>query len=139
VVLSGIVGVCANMMLCEVRKKLTRSGPRADGAKATRGRFPEAFGTLRLYEHGNHLRMGQAYASFELDHFRLDFWRPQFIGEFQAERDKYLLACCDQACASKIMLKGVSVARRKRLKPASVTTWRNLPSPAWAPSPNATS
>jgi hypothetical protein len=46
---------------------------------------------------------------------------------------------CDQACTSKIILNGVSVARRKRLKPASVATWRNLPSPAWAPSPRATS
>src|SRR5450631_2248583 len=44
-----------------------------------------------------------------------------------------------QERTSKIMLNGVSVARRKRLKPASVATWRNLPSPAWAPSPKATS
>src|SRR3981081_1837178 len=43
-----------------------------------------------------------------------------------------------QARTSKIILNGVSVARRKRLKPASVATWRNLPSPACAPSPSPT-
>jgi hypothetical protein len=49
------------------------------------------------------------------------------------------IARIQDACTSKIILNGVSVARRKRLKPASVATWRNLPSPACAPSPNATS
>jgi hypothetical protein len=48
-------------------------------------------------------------------------------------------ASSDQARTSKIMLNGVSVARRKRLKPASVATWRSLRSPAWAPSPRPTS
>jgi hypothetical protein len=49
------------------------------------------------------------------------------------------VAPLDQARTSKIMLKGVSVARRKRLKPASVATCRSLRSPAWAPSPRPTS
>lgn len=44
-----------------------------------------------------------------------------------------------QARTSKIKLNGVSVARLKRLKPASVATWRSLRSPAWAPSPRPTS
>ena len=34
---------------------------------------------------------------------------------------------------------GVSAARRKCVKPASVKTARSLPSPAWAPSPSPTS
>src|SRR5207248_6712865 len=44
-----------------------------------------------------------------------------------------------QARASRIMLKGVSVARRKRLKPPALATSRNLASPAWAPSARPTS
>src|SRR5579883_1502564 len=39
-----------------------------------------------------------------------------------------------QGLASRMMLNGVSVARRKREKPADVTISRNLFSPAWAPS-----
>jgi hypothetical protein len=44
-----------------------------------------------------------------------------------------------QERTSKIMLNGVSVARRNCLKPASVATWRSLRSPACAPSPQPTS
>ena len=35
--------------------------------------------------------------------------------------------------ASYTLLNGVSATRRKRVKPASVTTWRMAASPAWAP------
>src|SRR5580704_4675519 len=38
-----------------------------------------------------------------------------------------------QGRASKTTLNGVSVARRKRVKPASSATWRMASSPAWAP------
>ncbi len=41
--------------------------------------------------------------------------------------------------ASSTRLKGVSVARRKRVKPPAVTTSRSRASPACAPSPNPTS
>src|SRR5579885_933484 len=41
--------------------------------------------------------------------------------------------------ASKTMLNGVSVARRKRVNPADVTTSRSLASPACAPNPSPTS
>lgn len=44
-----------------------------------------------------------------------------------------------QALTSKTMLNGVSVARRKRLKPASSATLRSRISPACAPSPSPTS
>ena len=33
----------------------------------------------------------QAYAPLELDDFRLDFRRSEFVRKFQAERDQYLL------------------------------------------------
>ena len=49
------------------------------------------------------------------------------------------LAGIVQERTSKIMLNGVSVARRNRWKPASVATWRSLRSPACAPSPQPTS
>ena len=39
-----------------------------------------------------------------------------------------------QGRASNTRLNGVSATRRKRVKPASVTTWRIAASPAWAPS-----
>ena len=39
-----------------------------------------------------------------------------------------------QGRASYTLLNGVSAARRNRVKPASVTTWRIAASPAWAPS-----
>ena len=41
--------------------------------------------------------------------------------------------------ASSTMLNGVSAARRKRVKPPSATTSRNLASPACAPSAKPTS
>src|SRR5882724_11416332 len=41
--------------------------------------------------------------------------------------------------ASRIRLKGVSAARRMRVKPAEVTTSRSRVSPAWAPRPSPTS
>ncbi len=41
--------------------------------------------------------------------------------------------------ASRTILKGVSVARWKRVKPPLVTTSRNFASPAWAPNPRPTS
>ena len=44
-----------------------------------------------------------------------------------------------QCVASSTKLKGVSVARRKLLKPASAKTWRSRRSPACAPSPRPTS
>src|SRR5438132_2979420 len=34
---------------------------------------------------------------------------------------------------SSTKLNGVAVARRKRVKPPAVTTWRSRASPAWAP------
>jgi hypothetical protein len=47
--------------------------------------------------------------------------------------------CADHGLASSTMLNGVSSARRKRVKPPSVTTSRNRASPAWAPSASPTS
>src|SRR5215468_7695717 len=44
-----------------------------------------------------------------------------------------------QGRASSTKLKGVSVARRKRVKPPAVTTCRSRASPACAPSPSPTS
>jgi hypothetical protein len=44
-----------------------------------------------------------------------------------------------QGLASMIMLKGVSAARRMRLKPAFSSTFRRRASPAWAPSAMPTS
>ena len=45
----------------------------------------------------------------------------------------------DQGRASRIILNGVSAARRNLVNPASVTTCLKRRSPAWAPNPNATS
>lgn len=45
----------------------------------------------------------------------------------------------DQGRASRIMLKGVSVARRTVLNPAASTTSLSLASPAWAPNAAPTS
>jgi hypothetical protein len=45
----------------------------------------------------------------------------------------------NQGRASYTKLKGVSAARRKRLNPAVVTTWRMRVSPAWAPKHSPTS
>lgn len=46
-------------------------------------------------------------------------WEPHFLA---ASGAMHTVALIDQERTSKIMLNGVSVARRKRVKPASVAT-----------------
>src|ERR1700676_2037018 len=55
--------------------------------KPTCESFPEAAGALRLDEKRNDLRMQLAHAALKLADFGLYFGRPEFVVEFQAERD----------------------------------------------------
>jgi len=60
-------------------------------------------------------------------------------GRSNDQRIAPIFAGNDQGRASRIILNGVSAARRNLVNPASVTTCLKRRSPAWAPNPNATS
>lgn len=90
-----------------------------------------------------------SHVGFGPDFYRdLECWEPTRRANFLHGNTNDLIATgqadkltevFDYGRASRIILNGVSVARRNCLKPASVATWRNRRSPACAPSPSATS
>src|ERR1700683_1128313 len=71
--------------------------------------------------------------------------RTRLLPPSGTRRISVIRGCRTGACrrghgrASNTRLNGVSAARRKRVKPAAVTTSRILASPAWAPSASPTS
>src|SRR5207244_960353 len=69
---------------------------------------------------------------------QLDDRRPQLGDEARGARVALGIPALGYGRASSTRLKGVSVARRKRVKPPAVTTSRSRVSPACAPSASPT-